>query len=154
MSPIGGLPYHKRPSPGFSEPVILHLLQIVEIYKSGWQFGAVPGIGAGKRAYSDTKLHDVLLAFAVARRWPEVLSNAVSPGWVATRMGGPGAPDDLDQGNLTQAWLAVSDDPEARVTGGYFYHKEPARLNSAAHDLSLQDRLLDYCRDLTGIALT
>jgi NAD(P)-dependent dehydrogenase (short-subunit alcohol dehydrogenase family) len=108
----------------------------------------------GSQAYSDTKLHDVMLALAVARRWPEVLSNAVSPGWVATRMGGPGAPDDIDQGNQTQAWLAVSDDPEARVTGGYFYHKEPASLNPAAHDLSRQDRLLDYCRDLTGIALT
>src|SRR5450432_1928029 len=43
------------------------------------------------------------------------------PGWVATRMGGPGASDDLAQGHLTQAWLAGSDDPEARLTGGYFY---------------------------------
>src|SRR5580700_1911944 len=28
----------------------------------------------GQQAYSDTKLHDVLLAFAVARLWPDVLS--------------------------------------------------------------------------------
>ncbi len=68
----------------------------------------------GSQAYSDTKLHDVLLAFGVARRWPDVLSNALTPGWVPTRMGGPGASDDLEQGHLTQAWLAVSDDPEAR----------------------------------------
>ncbi len=108
----------------------------------------------GSQAYSDTKLHDVLLAFAVARRWPDVLSNAVAPGWVATRMGGPGAPDDLSQAHLTQAWLAVSDDPDARVTGGFFYHKQPGRLSPAARDLSLQDRLLDYCRDLSGVALT
>ena len=45
----------------------------------------------GQQAYSDTKLHDVLLAFAIARRWPEVLSNALEPGWVATKMGGAGA---------------------------------------------------------------
>ncbi len=108
----------------------------------------------GSQAYADTKLHDVLLAFAVARRWPDVLSNAVSPGWVPTRMGGPGAPDDLDQAHLTQAWLAVSDDPDARVTGGYVHHKQPGRFSPAARDLSLQDRLLDDCRDLSGIALT
>src|SRR6266581_4798007 len=52
----------------------------------------------GQQAYSDTKLHDVLLAFAAARRWPDVLSNALEPGWVATRMGGAEAPDDLDAG--------------------------------------------------------
>src|ERR1700683_2009788 len=53
----------------------------------------------GQQAYSDTKLHDVLLAFAVARRWTNVLSNALEPGWVATKMGGAGAPDDLDEGH-------------------------------------------------------
>ena len=107
----------------------------------------------GSQAYSDTKLHDVLMAFGVARRWPEVLANALTPGWVPTRMGGPAAPDELDQAHLTQAWLAVSHDPEARVTGGYFYHKQPARLNPAAADPELQDRLLAYCRDLCGVAL-
>ncbi|HSS94983.1 MAG TPA: SDR family NAD(P)-dependent oxidoreductase, partial [Candidatus Dormibacteraeota bacterium] len=60
----------------------------------------------GWQAYSDSKLFDVMLAFAIARRWASVLSNAVDPGWVATRMGGPGAPDDLQRGSETQAWLA------------------------------------------------
>ena len=71
----------------------------------------------GQQAYSDTKLHDVLLAFAVARRWPGVFSNALEPGWVPTKMGGAGAPDDLDQGHRTQVWLAVSDDPAAMGDG-------------------------------------
>ena len=43
----------------------------------------------GSQAYSDSKLFDVVLAFGVARRWPGVFSNAVEPGWVATKMGGP-----------------------------------------------------------------
>jgi NAD(P)-dependent dehydrogenase (short-subunit alcohol dehydrogenase family) len=107
----------------------------------------------GSQAYSDTKVHDVLLAFGVARRWPDVLSNAVTPGWVPTRMGGPGAPDDLEQGPLTQVWLAVSDDPEARVTGEYCYHQRPAKVHPSVRDPELQDRLLDYCRDVSGIAL-
>jgi hypothetical protein len=37
--------------------------------------------------------------------------------------GGSGASDDLGQAHLTQAWLAVSDDPAATVSGAYFYHK-------------------------------
>src|ERR1700735_3714107 len=74
----------------------------------------------GQQAYSDTKLHDVLLAFGIASRWPDVLSNALEPGWVATKMGGAGAPDDLDAGHRTQVWLAVSHDPAATITGEYF----------------------------------
>ncbi len=103
-------------------------------------------------AYSESKLHDVLLAFAVARRWPDVFSNALEPGWVATRMGGPGAPDDLDQGSRTQAWLAASDDDEARVTGQYFYHMRPRAPNPEAYDIDLQERLLEACRELSGVA--
>lgn len=107
----------------------------------------------GSQAYADTKLHDVLLAFGVARHWPDVLANALTPGWVPTRMGGPDAPDDLDQGCLTQAWLAVGDDPDARVTGRYFYHRKPAAVKPEAQGPALQDRLLDYCRHVSGVAL-
>ncbi len=107
----------------------------------------------GAQAYSDSKLYDTVLALAVARRLPGVLSNAVEPGWVATRMGGAGAPDDLAQDPVTQAWLAVSDDPAATVTGGYFYHQQPRVPNPAARDSTLQDALLAYCADLTGTPL-
>jgi NAD(P)-dependent dehydrogenase (short-subunit alcohol dehydrogenase family) len=107
----------------------------------------------GAQAYSDSKLFDVVLAFAVARHWPTVLSNALEPGWVATKMGGRGAPDDLSLAPVTQAWLAVSDDPAARVTGGYFYHQRPREVHPAARDTAFQDELLDYCATLTGVAL-
>jgi NAD(P)-dependent dehydrogenase (short-subunit alcohol dehydrogenase family) len=43
------------------------------------------------QAYSDSKLYLTALALAIARRWPEVVSNAVDPGWVPTKMGGQGA---------------------------------------------------------------
>jgi nucleoside-diphosphate-sugar epimerase len=49
--------------------------------------------------------------------------HAVDPGWMPTRMGGPGAPDDLELGALTQTWLAVSDHPEATGGAGYWYHQ-------------------------------
>jgi NAD(P)-dependent dehydrogenase (short-subunit alcohol dehydrogenase family) len=107
----------------------------------------------GQQAYSDTKLHDVLLAFAVARRWPQVLSNAVEPGWVATKMGGPRAPDDLDAAPRTQVWVAVSDDLAAKVTGEYFYHMLPRTPNAATRDINLQDELLEKCKRLSGVDL-
>jgi NAD(P)-dependent dehydrogenase (short-subunit alcohol dehydrogenase family) len=91
----------------------------------------------GAQAYADSKLFDVVLAFAVARRWPRVLSNALEPGWVPTKMGGPGAPDDLSLAGVTQVWLAVSDDPAATVTGGYFYHQQPRDVHPAARSVEL-----------------
>jgi NAD(P)-dependent dehydrogenase (short-subunit alcohol dehydrogenase family) len=107
----------------------------------------------GQQAYSDTKLHDVLLAFAIARRWPGVLSNALEPGWVATKMGGAGAPDDLDEGHRTQVWLAVSDDPAAMVTGEYFYHMRLRAPNPASRNVERQDELLAACKRLSGVEL-
>jgi NAD(P)-dependent dehydrogenase (short-subunit alcohol dehydrogenase family) len=112
--------------------------------KRGWN---------GAQAYSDSKLFDVVLSFAVARRWPGVLSNALEPGWVPTKMGGPGAPDDLSLAAVTQVWLAVSDDPAATVTGGYFYHQTPREVHPAARLVEVQDGLLDQCADLTGVVL-
>jgi NAD(P)-dependent dehydrogenase (short-subunit alcohol dehydrogenase family) len=115
------------------------------------QWGSRPWNGA--QAYADSKLFDVALAFAVARRWPATASNSLEPGWVATKMGGPGAPDDLSLAPVTQAWLAASDDPAARVSGGYFYHQRPREVHPAARDSAFQDRLLDYCAMLSGAAL-
>jgi NAD(P)-dependent dehydrogenase (short-subunit alcohol dehydrogenase family) len=106
----------------------------------------------GIEAYSETKFHDVLLTFAVARLWPDVLSNALEPGWVATKMGGPEATDDLNEGHLTQSWLAVSDDPLARETGEYYYHQKLRPPNPKAHDVATQDELLAKCHKLSGVA--
>ena len=102
-------------------------------------------------AYADSKLHDAILAFAVARKWPGVLSNAVEPGWVATKMGGPGAPDDLDAGAKTQVWLATSNDPEAMVSGQYFYHQKRRDPEPAARDEKIQERLIEECARISGV---
>jgi NAD(P)-dependent dehydrogenase (short-subunit alcohol dehydrogenase family) len=107
----------------------------------------------GQQAYSDTKLHDVILAFAVARRWPDVFSNVLEPGWVPTKMGGAGAPDDLDAGHRTQVWLAASDDPAAMVTGEYFYHMKLRAPNPAARDEERQEKLIEACERFSGVKL-
>lgn len=129
---------------------------------SGMQDGGAPDLADAQwtrrrwnwmRAYSDSKLHDTMLAFAVARLRSGVLSNAVSPGWVPTRMGGAGAPDDLDLGADTQAWLAAGDDPATEVTAQYFFHREVHPAPAVARDETAQDALLGYCAELTGVRL-
>jgi len=105
-------------------------------------------------SYSDSKLLVTTLAFAVARIWPEVFSNAVDPGWVPTRMGGRGAPDDLRLGHLTQEWLATSDEPEARSTGGYWFHQRRRSPHPAVRDTRFQDSLLASLGRFTAVLLT
>ena len=107
----------------------------------------------GSQAYAESKLHDAMLAFAIARRWPDVLSNSLEPGWVPTKMGGPGAPDDMSQAHLTQAWLAAGDDPKTNVTGKYFYHLKRMDPNPQANDPALQDRLTAICAGISGDTL-
>ena len=105
------------------------------------------------QAYSDSKLYVTALAFAIARCWPDVLSHAVDPGWVATKMGGPGAPDDFDEGYLTQTWLAVSDDSAATVSGQYWHHRRPRPPAKDVSDARFQDQLSATLADLSGVSL-
>ena len=102
-------------------------------------------------SYSDSKLYMMLFMKAVARKWPDVYANAVDPGWVPTKMGGPNAPDDLEKGFETQAWLAVSADDKAKVSGRYFYHRREAKYNPEADNIALQDEFLATCEQITGV---
>ena len=104
-------------------------------------------------AYAESKLYVTALAFALARRWPEVLSNAVDPGWVRTKMGGSAAPVDIATGARTQAWLAGSDDPAAKVSRRYWHHMRQEAPAPAAMDEGVQARLIGRLRELTGFNL-
>ena len=105
------------------------------------------------RAYGESKLYITALAFALARRWPEVLSNAVDPGWARTRMGGPSAPVSIDAGQRTQSWLAVSNDPAAMVSGRYWSNLHQQKPASEVMDVAFQDQLIAQLGELTGVAL-
>ena len=106
------------------------------------------------RAYSESKLYITALAFAVARKWRNVFSNVVDPGWVPTKMGGPGAPDNLEEGHLTQTWLATSDDAAAKVSGAYWHHREQRQPAIQSLDQHFQDELVAKLGELTGVALS
>jgi NAD(P)-dependent dehydrogenase (short-subunit alcohol dehydrogenase family) len=127
---------------------------------SGMHRGGRPGVTGmdwtGRSttgSYSDSKLFVSALAATVARVWPDVFSNAVDPGWVPTRMGGPGAPDDLRLGHLTQEWLATSEDPNARTSGGYWHHQRRVEPHPAVHDRRFQDQLLNDLASFTATRL-
>lgn len=105
------------------------------------------------QAYCESKMHVTALAGALARIWPGVLSNAVDPGWVPTKMGGAGAPDDLAEGHRTQVWLATSSEPEAQVTGRYWHHRTLRTPAAEASDPGFQKRLLARLSDITGLQL-
>lgn len=111
------------------------------------------GIPEGKTfpGYSDTKLHDLILVMAINRKWPEVIVNAVNPGWVPTKMGGAGAPDDLTKGFETQAWLAVSDDAEALKSGRLLFHKNETAFNQQAAQEAIQEKFLAVCERISHI---
>jgi NAD(P)-dependent dehydrogenase (short-subunit alcohol dehydrogenase family) len=102
-------------------------------------------------SYSDSKLHDLILAKIVAEKWSDVYSNAVDPGWVPTKMGGTGAPDNLQKGYETQAWLAVSNDKEALVSGRYLHHQKDDRYRKEADELCVQKKFLEICEKLSGV---
>lgn len=126
---------------------------------SGMHLGGRPDVtglgldGQVAGSYSDSKLFVTALAVAVARLRPGVRSNAVDPGWVPTKMGGSGAPDDLRLGHLTQEWLATSDAPEALTSGGYWHHQRLRDTHPAARDHRFQDALLSALAGHTGTPL-
>lgn len=135
---------------------LIHMPQRVIYLSSGLHTQGNPQIdislyNAAGYNYSDTKLQIVLLAKAVARKFPGVFSNAVNPGWVPTKMGGAYALDSLREGAETQAWLAVSDDPAAKVSGRYFFHKKEKYYLPAADDVSLQDKFISMCEQISGV---
>jgi NAD(P)-dependent dehydrogenase (short-subunit alcohol dehydrogenase family) len=107
----------------------------------------------GVQAYCDSKLLLTALAYAVARRWSDVRSNAVDPGWVPTRMGGAHAPDDFELGYDTQVWLASGTSAEAQTSGGYWHHRRRREPLAAVLDEQFQEAVLDQLGGITGVAL-
>lgn len=103
--------------------------------------------------YGDSKLQVLVLTKAVARRWPDVYANAVDPGWVPTKMGGEGAPGNLEDGVATQVWLATSDNSNATVSGQYFYLQQQAEYQKTVDDTALQDAFIARCAAISGVTL-
>ena len=123
------------------------------VLSSGMHRSGSTDLGRGG-SYSDCKLWVTTLTMALARLRPGTLSHAVDPGWVPTRMGGVGAPDDLLEGHRTQVWLASApaDEIEPR-TAGYWHHRTPHEPHRATRDESFQDRVMAHLVERTGLRI-
>jgi len=87
--------------------------------------GSLSDMGAGPPAYQVTKaaLNALTRTLAGELRPARILVNAVCPGWVATDMGGAGAPRTVSEGAAGIVWAATL--PDGGPSGGFFRDGEP-----------------------------
>lgn len=105
-------------------------------------------------AYCASKLYNVMFAKAFARRWPDVKSNALDPGWVPTKMGGDSAMGSIDAAVESYVMLAEGEEQDAQKSGKYFMPgKREGSPQKKADDEQVQEELLKICADFTGIAV-
>jgi retinol dehydrogenase-14 len=121
---------------------------------------------SGARAYSQSKLANVLFTYELARRLKatSVTANALHPGVVRTSFGAedPGGVQRLftpimrpfmkapAQGAATSIHLASAPDLE-QVTGRYFANSKPKRSSEPSYDEAAAARLWQVCADLVGL---
>lgn len=108
---------------------------------------------SGTAAYQDSKTCLLALALGIASRYPETVVSAVCPGWVRTRMGGPGATTDVATGAATQVWLASSNDPAAHRSARYLRHMRDISFPHLTTVPANQTGLLAACAQLSGVEL-
>lgn len=123
---------------------LLHPPERMIYLSSGMHLSGQMNLDPHKCSYSDTKLFVLMIAKWFAKERTGTYFNAVDPGWVPTRMGGAGAPDDLSKGAETQSWLAVSEEANALITGKYFHHKTQRPSNPIADDIEAQKKLMTF----------
>ena len=105
-------------------------------------------------AYCDSKLHDVMLANAVARRWPDVQSCSMDPGWIKTKMGGGGAPGHVSSPAKAIADFAIGkSDIVGEKTGVYFNPGGAKTPHKGATSTAKQDEFMKICEELSGVSL-
>jgi NAD(P)-dependent dehydrogenase (short-subunit alcohol dehydrogenase family) len=99
--------------------------RIVNVSSDMGSLADVQGSGGSSAAYrlSKTALNALTMLLASELRGENVLVNAVSPGWVRTRMGGQGAPRSVEQGADTPVWLATL--PDGGPSGRLFRDRQP-----------------------------
>ncbi len=124
---------------------------------SSMHYGGRPKLDTLPHAvtYSDSKLHNVMLAKAFARRWADRIewAGSADPGWVPTKLGGRSAPDSLDDAVDTYITVALGHGEAAGQTGGYFARSRLASPQAIANDEALQDQLMAALAALSGVCL-
>jgi NAD(P)-dependent dehydrogenase (short-subunit alcohol dehydrogenase family) len=104
---------------------LLRKSQAGRIVNVSSESGSLARMGAGPPAYQVTKaaLNALTRTLAGELRGAHILVNAVCPGWVATDMGGAGAPRSVNEGATGIVWAATL--PDDGPTGGFFRDGKP-----------------------------
>jgi len=99
-----------------------HAARIVNVSSES---GSLAHMGVGPPAYQVTKaaLNALTRTLAGELRQAHILVNALCPGWVATDMGGAGAPRSVEEGAAGIVWAATL--PNDGPTGGFFRDGKP-----------------------------
>jgi NAD(P)-dependent dehydrogenase (short-subunit alcohol dehydrogenase family) len=99
-----------------------HYGRVVNVSSS---MGKMSTLGGNSAAYRLSKvlLNAMTRLMANEVRDKDIKINTMSPGWVRSDMGGPGAPKSLAQGADTIVWLATL--PADGPTGGFFEDRQP-----------------------------
>jgi NAD(P)-dependent dehydrogenase (short-subunit alcohol dehydrogenase family) len=99
---------------------LLRKSQAGRIVNVSSESGSLAEMGAGPPAYQVTKaaLNAMTRTLAGELRGARILVNAVCPGWVATDMGGAGAPRSVSEGAAGIVWAATL--PDDGPSGGFF----------------------------------
>ena len=110
----------------------------------------------GMRAYTQSKLANVMFTFDCAEAWPKVTSSCLHPAtFMATgmlRAAGIQPINSVDTG--ARAVIALITKPRADVHGLYFDVRRESRAHAQAYDLDARRRLRDLSLALTGRATT
>ncbi|CAL5872497.1 uncharacterized protein PFLUO_LOCUS6761 [Penicillium psychrofluorescens] len=106
-------------------------------------------------SYGDSKLHDVMLANAFARRWGQQIQVvSMHPGWVRTKMGGAGAPGGMDKPAKALAEWAIGSGQLAGLKSGTFFTTSGAEsTHPGAGNVAKQEELLKVCGEVSGVAV-
>ncbi|KAI1367620.1 short chain dehydrogenase [Xylaria arbuscula] len=121
----------------------------------GWQERHKAGRFSQGSLYADTKLYNTMFGFAFARRFASkgVVAHSVDPGWVPTKMGGAGAPGNINESERLYVMLAEGTG-EAEGKNACFWEngkKGPAQVKQDAYDEKAQDALLKKLEGITGV---
>lgn len=104
---------------------LLRKSQAARIVNVSSESGSLSEMGAGPPAYQVTKaaLNALTRTLAGELHGTRILVNAVCPGWVATDMGGSGAPRSVSEGAASIIWAATL--PDNGPSGGFFRDGKP-----------------------------
>lgn len=106
-------------------------------------------------SYSDSKLHDMMLANAFSRRWgDDIQVVSMHPGWVRTKMGGGMAPGGKDKPAKALAEWAIGQGKLAALKSGtFFMPRGEESPHPGAGNVSKQEELLKICEEVSGVSI-